>query len=84
MDFLVQQEISGIKQDMQHGLARQEVGKMEYEKKLLDGLGQEMYDTLEHPEKEKDKKKFAKKYNRKKKIFVLKENIRKIFGTNPK
>ena len=80
MDFLTQQEISGIRQDAQHGLAMQETGKMEYERKLREGLGQEMNDVLEHPEKAVKYVDFAKKYQKKKRNRKWKENLRKILG----
>lgn len=80
MDFLTQQEISGIKQDLKNGLAMQESGKIEYERKLRGGLGQEMNDVLEHPEKAVKYVDFAKKYEKKKKSKRWKENLRKILG----
>lgn len=80
MDFLTQQEISGIKQDMQHGLAKQEVEKMEYEKKLRETMGQEMKDLLEHPEKFEKYVVYAKKVQKKKKRGRLKENLKKLLG----
>ena len=83
MDFLTQQEVSGIRQDIRHGEAKQFAGKNEFEKKLLGGLGQDMEETLEHPDKKKDVK-FAKKYTRKKKRRVWKENFMRIFVGNKK
>lgn len=80
MDFLTQQELSGIKQDSQNGLAMQETEKMEYERKLREGLGQEMNDVLEHPEKGVKYVDFAKKYQKKKRNRKWKENLRKILG----
>ena len=84
MDFLTQQELSGIKQDTQNGLAMQETGKMDYERKLREGLGQEMNDVLEHPEKAVKYVTFAKKYEKKKKSKRWKENLRKILGFKDK
>lgn len=83
MDFLTQQEVSGIRQDARHGEAKQFAEKNEFEKKLLGGLGQDMEETLEHPDKKKDDK-FAKKYIRKKKRRVWKENLMRIFVGNKK
>lgn len=79
MDFLTQQEISGFKQDIKHGDAKQIAEKTEFEKKLLDGLGADMENTLEHPEKQKSVK-FAKKINKRKRRAIWKENLKKIFG----
>ena len=84
MDFLTQQELSGIKQDAQHGMAMQEAEKMEYERKLREGLGQEMNDVLEYPEKAVKYVKFAKKYEKKKKTKRWKQNLRKILGFKEK
>ena len=53
MDFLTQQEVSGFRQDMKHGEAKQIAEKTEFEKRLLGGLGEDMEETLEHPEKQK-------------------------------
>ena len=79
MDFLTQQEISGFKQDIKHGDAKQIAEKTEFEKKLLDGLGADMENTLEHPERQKSIK-FAKKINKRKRRAIWKENLKKIFG----
>jgi len=79
MDFLTQQEVSGFRQDMKHGEAKQIAEKTEFEKKLLDGLGVDMEDTLEHPERQKSVK-FAKKINKRKRLAIWKENLKKIFG----
>lgn len=79
MDFLTQQEISGFKQDIKHGDAKQIAEKTEFEKKLLDGLGADMENTLEHPERQKSVK-FAKKINKRKRRAIWKENLKKIFG----
>lgn len=79
MDFLTQQEISGFKQDIKHGDAKQIAEKTEFEKKLLDGLGADMEETLEHPERQKSVK-FAKKINKRKRRAIWKENLKKIFG----
>ena len=79
MDFLTQQEISGFKQDIKHGDAKQIAEKTEFEKKLLDGLGADMEETLEHPERQKSVK-FAKKINKRKRRAIWKENLRKMFG----
>lgn len=79
MDFLTQQEVSGFRQDMKHGDAKQIAEKTEFEKKLLDGLGADMENTLEHPERQKSVK-FAKKINKRKRRAIWKENLKKIFG----
>lgn len=78
MDFLTQQEVSGFRQDMKHGEAKQIAEKTEFEKKLLAGLGADMENTLEHPEKQKSVK-FAKKINKRKRLAIWKENLKKIF-----
>lgn len=79
MDFLTQQEVSGFRQDIKHGDAKQIAEKTEFEKKLLDGLGVDMENTLEHPERQKSVK-FAKKINKRKRLAIWKENLKKIFG----
>lgn len=79
MDFLTQQEVSGFRQDMKHGEAKQIAEKTEFEKRLLGGLGEDMEETLEHPEKQKSVK-FAKKITKRKKLAIWKENLKKIFG----
>ena len=83
MDFLTQQEIKGIKQDAQHGLAKQEVDKMVFEKKLTELFDKEIKEMMEDPENFNKRVKFtgfAKKYEKKKRWNKLKENLRKIFG----
>lgn len=79
MDFLTQQEVSGFRQDMKHGEAKQIAEKTEFEKKLLYGLGVDMENTLEHPERQKSVK-FAKKINKRKRRAIWKENLKKILG----
>jgi hypothetical protein len=79
MDFLTQQEVSGFKQDVKHGEAKQTAEKTEFERKLLNGLGEDMENILEHPEKRKAVK-FAKKVTKKKRRAIWKENLKKIFG----
>lgn len=79
MDFLTQQEVSGLRQDMKHGEAKQIAEKTEFEKRLLGGLGEDMEETLEHPEKQKSVK-FAKKITKRKRRAIWKENLKKIFG----
>lgn len=79
MDFLTQQEVSGFRQDMKHGEAKQIAEKTEFEKRLLGGLGEDMEETLEHPEKQKSVK-FAKKITKRKRRAIWKENLKKIFG----
>lgn len=72
-------EISGFKKDLILGTIKQSAEKESFEKKLLNDLGKDMEETLEHPDLKKDIK-FAKKYNRKKRWAILKENIKRIFG----
>lgn len=79
MDFLTQQEVSGFRQDMKHGEAKQIAEKTEFEKRLLGGLGEDMEETLEHPERQKSVK-FAKKITKRKRRAIWKENLKKIFG----
>lgn len=83
MDFLMQQEVSGIRQDIRHGEAKQFAEKNEFERKLLGELGEEMEKELENPDP-KRKKEFAKKYTKKKKRRVWKENLMRIFGGQKK
>ena len=80
MDFLMQQELNGIRQDANHDAAKQEADKMAFEKKLLTGMGDEMKDLLEHPEKFEKYVTYAKKAQRKKRRNKLRENLKKIFG----
>lgn len=80
MDFLTQQELNGIKQDFKHGIARQEVEKMEFEKKLQQSMGEEMKDLLEHPEKFEKYVVYAKKKQKKKRRSKLLENLKRMFG----
>ena len=79
MDFLTEREIRGLKQDAESGNAKQDTEKYLFERKLLRGLGEEMEDTLEHPEKMEKNLEFAKKYTKKKRLAVWKENLRRIF-----
>ena len=46
MDFLTQQEIRGIKQDIGQGVAKQTTDKYMFEKKLLEGLGEQMMEEM--------------------------------------
>lgn len=77
MDFLTQQEVSGFKQDVKHGEAKQVAEKNEFERKLLNGLGNEMEDILEHPEKKKNAR-ITRKYLKKKRWRIWKENLKRI------
>ena len=79
MDFLTQQEVSGFKQDIARGKAKQDTEKIAFEKKLLNGLGNDMENRLEHPEKANDVN-FAKKYTRKKKKSIWIENFKTMLG----
>lgn len=83
MDFLTQQEVSGFKQDIKHGDAKQIAEKNEFERKLLSGLGEEIDKELENPDTKRNKE-FAKKYTKKKKRRVWKENLMRIFGGQKK
>ena len=83
MDFLTKQEVSGMKQDIKHGVAKQLVETATFEKKLLEGMGDEMEKELANPN-EKRNKGFAKKYTRKKKWMIWKENLIRIFGGQKK
>lgn len=83
MDFLTQQEVSGIRQDIRHGEAKQFTEKNEFERKLLGGLGEEIEKELENPDTKRSKE-FAKKYTKKKKRRVWKENLMRIFGGQKK
>ena len=83
MDFLTQQEVSGIRQDIRHGEAKQFAEKNEFERKLLGELGEEMEKELENPDTKRNKQ-FAKKYTKKKKRRVWKENLMRIFGGQKK
>ena len=79
MDYLTEQEVKGFKQDVQHGVAKQSAEKTVFEKRLLDGLGAEMEEALEHPERMQGDIRMAKKYTRKKKWTIWKENLKRIF-----
>ena len=79
MDFLTQQEVSGFKQDIGRGKAKQDAEKLAFEKKLLNGLGNDMENRLEHPDNANDVK-LAKKYTRKKKKSIWLENLKTILG----
>lgn len=83
MDFLTQQEVSGFRQDIKHGDAKQIAEKTEFERKLLSGLGEEIDKELENPDTKRNKE-FAKKYTKKKKRRVWKENLMRIFGGQKK
>lgn len=83
MDFLTQQEVSGIRQDIRHGEAKQFAEKNEFERKLFGEFGEEMEKELENPDTKRNKE-FAKKYTKKKKRRVWKENLMRIFGGQKK
>ena len=83
MDFLTQQEVSGFRQDIKHGDAKQIAEKNEFERKLLGGLGEEIEKELENPDTKRNEE-FAKKYTKKKKRRVWKENLMRIFGGQKK
>lgn len=83
MDFLTKQEMSGMKQDLKHGAAKQLVEATTFERKLLEGMGEEMEKELANPNEKKNKD-FARKYTRKKKWGVWKENLIRIFGGEKK
>ena len=81
MDFLTQQEIKGFKQDIQNGSVKQSAEKFIFEKKLLEGLGEQMIEDLNNPNSESSakNKKIARKFNRKKRWAIFKENLKAIF-----
>ena len=83
MDFLTQQEVSGFRQDIKHGDAKQIAEKNEFERKLLGGRGEEIEKELENPDTKRNEE-FAKKYTKKKKRRVWKENLMRIFGGQKK
>ena len=82
MDFLMGQEVKGFVQDVKHGSAKQDADKLVFEKKLMEGLGEEMEEEIKNPKSKSPvkKQKIAKKLNRKKKWAVWKENLLKIFN----
>ena len=82
MDFLIGQEVKGFAQDIKHGTAKQDSDKMIFEKKLLEGLGEEMVEEIKNPKSKSPakKQKIARKLNRKKRWAVLKENLLKMFN----
>jgi len=84
MDFLTIREVKGLKQDVQAGQAKQSAEKFMFEKKLTEGMGAEIEDALEHPEKMVKNVEFAKKYTKKKRRAIWKENFRRILGIMPK
>ena len=82
MDFLTQQEVRGFGQDLKHGTAKQNADKIMFEKKLLEGLGNEMEEEIKNPQNKtaEKKAKLAKKLTRKKRWTIWKENLLKMFG----
>lgn len=80
MDFLTQREVNGFKQDVKTGEAKQDADKTIFEKKLLEGLGSEIDDALEHPENMVRDVKVAKKLLKKKRRLTWKENLKRILG----
>ena len=83
MDFLTQQEVKGIRQDIKNGQARLDVEKIEFEKQLRETFEKEIKEMMEDPKKFNKQVKFigfAKKYEKKKKRTKWKENLKKIFG----
>lgn len=82
MDFLMGQEVKGFTQDLKHGAAKQDADKIMFEKKLLEGLGNEMEEEVKNPKSKlpAKKQKMAKKLNRKKRWTVWKENLLKMFN----
>lgn len=79
MDFLIEQELKGIAQDVKYSTNKQDTDKMLFEKKLNEGLGEEMKDLLEHPEKFQKYVVYAKKTQKRKRRNKLKEILKKIF-----
>ncbi len=80
MDFLTQREVNAFKQDAKTGEVKQDADKTIFEKKLLEGLGSEIDDALEHPEKMVRNVKVAKKLLKKKRKLTWKENLKRILG----
>ena len=82
MDFLMGQEVKGFAQDLKNGTAKQDAVKIMFEKKLLEGLGEEMEEDIKNPKSKSPVKKqtIARKLNRKKRWAVWKENLLKIFN----
>lgn len=78
MDFLTGKEVAGIRRDLRNGEAMQEAGKTGFERKLLGGLGKDMEETLERPDRSRDRK-IARRYAKRKRLAVWKENLRRIF-----
>jgi hypothetical protein len=81
MDYLTEHEVNALKRDVRNGDAKQATEKMMFEKRLLGGLGDEIEDAVEHPEKMQKTVKFARKANRKKRWTIWKENLSRILGT---
>ena len=81
MDFLMGQEVKGFAQDLKNGASKQDADKIIFEKKLLEGLGEEMEEEVKNSKGKSlaKKQKIAKKLNRKKKWVVWKENLNKMF-----
>ena len=83
MDFLMGQEAKGFVQDLKNGAAKQDADKIMFEKKLLEGLGEEMEEEIKNPKSKLPvkKQKIARKLNRKKRWIVWKENLLKMFNS---
>lgn len=83
MDFLMGQEVKGFAQDLKNGTAKQDADKIMFEKKLLEGLGDEMEEEIKNPKSKLPvkKQKIARKLNRKKRWIVWKENLLKMFNS---
>ena len=71
-----------MKSDARKGNAMQETGKMIFEKRLLDGLGEEMMEEINQPSSKAEarRKNLARKLNRKKRRSMWRENFARIFG----
>lgn len=82
MDYLTEQEVKAFKQDVQHGVAKQTAEKIMFEKRLLDGLGEEMEEELKNPTSKvvARQQNLARKLNNKKRRAIRRENFRKILG----
>ena len=81
MDFLMNEEIKGFTQDYKNSNSKQTTDKILFERKILDGLGEEMVQEINNPDsKLLVKRKIANNLNRKKRWAIWKENLLKILG----
>ena len=82
MDFLMNEEIKGFTQDYKNSNSKQTTDKILFERKILDGLGEEMVQEINNPDSKllMKRKKIADNLNRKKRWAIWKENLLKILG----